>query len=524
MPAVSPSRWTLRTKLVCSVLLLFILVTAAVGALTVLRLKATLTTQVDNQLALTASTISPNSEGGGRQLPPPPTVGNTSIQVTVTADGSVVSAEGRGGYIAQNFVSGYSRVETSLSSAQIATLRKAGLGIEPTVVDLGPTLGRFRVVAVIHSIATQNIKTGQVTPNTPVVTMIGLPVGGIDDAVRQMALTVALLSAAGLILVGGAAGMLIRRSLAPLRRVAATASRVSQLPLSSGQVDMHERVPAVDTDPRTEVGQVGAALNDMLDHVDSALTARQISEMKVRQFVADASHELRTPLASIKGYAELSRRERDPVPADVSHALNRIESEAGRMTSLVEDLLLLARLDNGRPLEKAPVDITRLAIETVSDAHAAGPRHEWKLDLPDAGLEVLGDEARVRQVFINLLANARRHTRDGTTITTGVRPADGHAVISVCDNGPGIPPDLMPHIFERFTRGDSARTRTEGSTGLGLSIVHAVVTAHHGWVTVKSRPGDTRFEIWLPALAGPPRGDPDSHPREDWATPGTMSM
>ena len=512
-PVLSPSRWTLRTKLVCSVLLLFILVTAAVGSLTVLRLKTTLTSQVDNQLAAQAARIAPNAASPGQQLPSPPTVGNKSIQLTVTTSGTVVLAESRGSYTAQNFVSGYSS-QSSLSHSQIVRLGKAGLGTDPTVVDI-PSLGRFRVIAVRHNIATKSLDSGEISPNTPVVTMIGLPIGGIDDAVRRMALSVALLSAAGLILVGGAAAAVIRRSLEPLRRVSATASRVSQLPLSSGQVEMHERVPAEDTDPHTEVGQVGAALNGMLDHVDNALTARQTSEMKVRQFVADASHELRTPLASIRGYAELSRRERQPVPADVAHALNRIESEAGRMTSLVEDLLLLARLDNGRPLERTPVDITRLVLETVSDAHAAGPHHEWKLDLPDEALEVIGDEARIRQVIINLLANARRHTPEGTTVTTGVHRADGHVVISVCDNGPGIPQDLVPHIFERFIRGDSARTRTEGSTGLGLSIVHAVVTAHRGWVTVQSEPGDTRFQIWLPSSTGRPPGDS--------ITPATMT-
>ena len=177
------------------------------------------------------------------------------------------------------------------------------------------------------------------------------------------------------------------------------------------------RVPEEDTDPHTEVGTVGAALNRMLGHVGSALTARQASEKKVRQFVADASHELRTPLASIRGYAELTRRSPHDLPDDVTHSIGRIESEATRMTSLVEDLLLLARLDEGRELERDPVDLSILLVDAISDAHAAGPDHRWTLDLPDEPVEVTGDEPRLHQVIMNLLANARVHTPDGTHVT-----------------------------------------------------------------------------------------------------------
>ncbi|MEO8749113.1 MAG: ATP-binding protein, partial [Allobranchiibius sp.] len=297
---------------------------------------------------------------------------------------------------------------------------------------------------------------------------------------------------------------LVRRNLEPLRRVAATATRVSTLPLSTGEVVMQERVAPSDTDERTEVGQVGAALNQMLDHVTGALTARQESETRVRQFVADASHELRTPLASIRGYAELSRREHEPVPEGVQHAMSRIESESTRMTALVEDLLLLARLDSGRPLEREPVDVTLLVMETTSDARAAGPDHRWALDLPEEPAEMIGDEARIRQVLINVLANARRHTPPGTLITTRVGDTRYETVIRVTDNGPGIPPELLPHIFERFIRGDSARTRTEGSTGLGLAIVSAVVSAHGGRLEVASQPGETSFTIYLPRAAAVP--------------------
>ncbi|MEV4202979.1 sensor histidine kinase, partial [Micromonospora globbae] len=285
---------------------------------------------------------------------------------------------------------------------------------------------------------------------------------------------------------------------------AATAGRVSELTLDRGEVALSERVPESDTDPRTEVGQVGGALNRMLGHVAAALAARQASETRVRQFVADASHELRTPLAAIRGYAEVARRGRDQVPPDVAHALRRVESESTRMTHLVDDLLLLARLDSGRPLVAEPVDLTALVVDALSDAHVAGPEHRWQLDLPDEPLTVTGDAARLHQVVANLLANARVHTPPGTTVTTTLRGEPDAAVLRVADDGPGVPPTLRAEIFERFTRGDSSRSRAHGSTGLGLSIVAAVVEAHHGTVTVDSHPGRTVFTVRLPSPAPSP--------------------
>ena len=280
----------------------------------------------------------------------------------------------------------------------------------------------------------------------------------------------------------------------------ATATRVSELPLDRGEVALAVRVPPSDADPRTEVGQVGAAINRMLGHVASALSARQASEHKVRQFVADASHELRTPLASIRGYSELTRRGNHELPEDVVHAMGRVESEATRMTSLVEDLLLLARLDEGRDLDRKPVDLSRLLIDAVSDAHAAGPDHEWSLDLPDEPVQVEGDAARLHQVVANLLANARVHTPPSTAVRVALADDnEGHAVVTVSDDGPGIPAELQPLLFERFARGDSSRSRAAGSTGLGLAIVQAVVTGHGGTVSVESVPGKTSFRVELPA-------------------------
>jgi two-component system OmpR family sensor kinase len=271
-------------------------------------------------------------------------------------------------------------------------------------------------------------------------------------------------------------------------------------------------VPEHLTDERTEVGQVGAALNALLAHVESSLEARHRSEQQVRQFVADASHELRTPLAIIAGYTELARRRPDDDLA-LRTALVKVEEESGRMTALVEDLLLLARLDSGRPLDRQQVDLTRLLLEAVSDARVLAPDHRWRLALPEEGVEVPGDEQRLHQVVTNLLTNARKYTPPGTTVT--VRAHAGG--FDVHDDGPGFPPELAGHAFERFVRGDVARTRGGdpgtagtaggvgingingiGGAGLGLALVHAIVTAHGGAVTLATSPGDTTVAVSLP--------------------------
>ena len=335
----------------------------------------------------------------------------------------------------------------------------------------------------------------------------GLPLSSVRDSLVQLGLILLVVTGVALLAGVGAVIWVVRRSLAPLDRVAATARRVSMLPLDRGEVQLGVRVPLRDTDPRTEVGQVGAALNQMLENVSSALAARQASETRVRQFVADASHELRTPLAAIRGYAELARR--DPLDQQgVGHALHRVESESTRMTVLVDDLLLLARLDSGRPLASGTVDMTKLTIDAVSDAQVAGPDHRWELDLPDDPVLTLGDDARLQQVLANLLANARTHTPPGSLVSCRLRATTGSVVLTVTDNGPGIPAHLQPEIFHRFVRGDSSRSRAAGSTGLGLAIVAAVVAAHDGAVSVQSRPGLTSFTVELPRGRNPlPAGD-----------------
>ncbi|HEY2204713.1 MAG TPA: HAMP domain-containing sensor histidine kinase [Pseudonocardia sp.] len=337
------------------------------------------------------------------------------------------------------------------------------------------------------------------------VEVTGLPMDDVRDVLRQLTVIQIWAAAFGLAVTGVAAAVIVRVALRPLRRVAATATRVAEQPLDRGRVALDERVPATEVDPRTEVGQVGAALNRMLEHLGTALDARYASELRLRQFLADASHELRTPLAAIRGYAELAGRRHDDVSPTVAHVLRRVSSQTERMTSLVEDMLLLARLDAGRPLAHEPVELSQLVVDAVSDAHAAGPEHRWRLSLPDRAVTVPGDPVRLGQVLGNLLTNARVHTPPGTAVLAELVVRGERAVLRVTDDGPGIAAELLPQVFGRFARGDGSRSREAGSTGLGLAIAHAVTGAHGGTIRVTSEPGRTAFTVELPAAVEAPR-------------------
>jgi two-component system OmpR family sensor kinase len=317
----------------------------------------------------------------------------------------------------------------------------------------------------------------------------GLPQSRVNEVVGSVVRWEAMLGVLTLAAAGIAGLYIVRRNLAPLRAVAATAHEAAALPLSSGAVDLAPRVP--DPDERTEVGQVGAALNTLLAHIENALAARHRSEQQVRQFVADASHELRTPLSTIRGYADLATSREDDVDA-MRTALRKVTGEAERMSALVEDLLLLAQLDAGRPLMSEPVDLSRLTVEAVADARVLAPGHTWLLDVADQPVEVVGDERRLQQVVRNLVSNARQHTPEGTTVTVTVEPGR----LTVADNGPGF--DQPETALERFSRGDPARTGGDESVGLGLSIVDSIVRAHGGSVSIDSRPDETRVIVELP--------------------------
>ena len=589
-PAVR--RRSLRARLVAGVLGLVLITSALVGAFSTLALRHTLMERLDEKLVAAsdraaarrheAAGKSTGDDGcradrsddpGGADKPDRPVPagldapGQSTGTLTIISSGAAGSPTVAAGYIDSG------GLYQSLSEAETRALLSLEPTGEPVTVTIS-SLGDYRVVA------SRDSKSGDL-----VVT--GLSMAGDNALVRTQLLIeimIALLGATAAALAGRA---MVRSSLAPLERVAATAERVASQPLASGEVRIRERVADADLDSSQEVGQVGAALNTLLGHVEEALSARQRSETQVRQFVADASHELRTPLASIRGYTELIAREGAgaALPEEATHALERVHSESVRMTGLVEDLLLLARLDAGRELRREEVDLLGVLLDTVADARAAGPDHVWELDLSalgspdgeggaedadggdradDAGGEpplVVGDEARLRQVLVNLLANARVHTPPGTRVTTrlsrgpgaaggpgagtadpgatpGVDPAAGGAngaptpgasrapggsggapaapsdaagtwVITIGDDGPGIDPAVRDRIFERFARADASRERRTGSTGLGMSIALAIVTAHRGVLTVDSvRAGDdpaspqahgTTFTVTLPA-------------------------
>jgi two-component system OmpR family sensor kinase len=333
------------------------------------------------------------------------------------------------------------------------------------------------------------------------VLITGLPMEPVQAVVHRLELVAACVFGAALAVAGIAGALWVRWSLRPLSRVAATATRVSELPLASGEVALPPRAP--ESDPRSEVGRVAGAFNRMLGHVEDALTKRHASEERLRSFAADASHELRTPVASVRGHAELALLHPGPVPPQVTRALERIAAESARMGEMVDDLLLLARLDAGRPLEQLPVDLTHLVLDSVTDARAAGPDHRWTLELPEEPVTVTGDAHRLQQVLANLLANARLHTPAGTKVTVSLTRDRTGAALKVADDGPGVPTDVQPGVFERFTRADRRRTEgAGGGAGLGLSIVAAVTEAHGGTVELESRPGATTFTVLLPTAAG----------------------
>ena len=579
-----PTRGTLRRRLVLLVVALLIAVVATMATFSTVALRSSLLTQLDDRLKATnaRALFGPDGDDQAGRPPSGSTTADSSTDDSGTGTGTgpstapagtpttfptLPSGEVPGGLSGRGQDVGTanviqrgsdtfsalvdaSGVLTTLTDAQQTALLSVPRDGHPRNVEI-PDLGNYRAVATTHL-------SGDV-----VVT--ALPTRSISATVQRYIVVELLVGLVGALVAGALGSLLLRRELRPLMRVAATATRVAQLPLAKGEVAIAERVDLRDTDPQTEVGQVGAAVNQMLGHVESALAARHDSEQQVRQFVADASHELRTPLASIRGYAELVRRSPDELPPQARHALDRVESETVRMTALVSDMLLLARLDSGRPLVAEPVDLGGLAIDAVADAHAASPDHVWRLELPGSGPDgpwvpgapgapsdgptgsasdattvpligptanpvtgddelsdadldaladletsdddpsvlVVGDEDRLRQVLGNLLSNARVHTPAGTHVTVRVRREGDEAVIEVQDDGPGIPEPLRSRLFQRFTRGDASRNRSSGSssTGLGMAIAHAVVSAHHGTMTVASRPGSTTFVVRLPADA-----------------------
>ncbi|HUY56224.1 MAG TPA: HAMP domain-containing sensor histidine kinase [Candidatus Micrarchaeaceae archaeon] len=319
--------------------------------------------------------------------------------------------------------------------------------------------------------------------------LLAFPLSDVDSTLAQLRLLELVVSGGVLLLLGVGAWWIVQLGLRPLARIRLTASAIA-----GG--DLSRRVePGA---PRTEVGELATSLNEMLSQIERAFAARSASEARMRQFMSDASHELRTPLSSIRGYAELFRHGAEGHPDDLGKAMTRIESESARMTQLVDDLLLLARLDEGRPLERMTVDLSQLAVDAVADASVADRQHPIKVEAP-APMPVLGDEARLRQVIGNLLRNATLHTPAQTPIEVTVKQSGDAALLQVVDHGPGVAPEIAARIFERFVRADPSRGREQGGSGLGLAIVAAIVAAHQGTLRLEQTPGGgATFSVRIP--------------------------
>ncbi len=336
----------------------------------------------------------------------------------------------------------------------------------------------------------------QSDPEDSGVTVVAVPLTEVDSTLHRLLLVEALVIAGVLLGLGASAFFVVRLGLRPLSRIEATAGQIA-----AG--DLSRRVSPATT--RTEVGRLGIALNAMLERLEQAFAARTASEERLRQFLADASHELRTPLASIRGYAELFRMGATRDEAGTERAMRRIEEEAARMGVLVEDLLALARLDEAPERDRTEVDVTELAADAVHDARARSPEREITLAAAGPAL-VRGDELQLRQLLANLVGNALVHTPAGTPVEVAVTTAAGEVRLIVRDHGPGIPPEAREHLFERFWRREGGRERGKAGAGLGLAIVHGIVTGHQGRIAVDESPGGgAQFTVVLPAAGTDPR-------------------
>jgi two-component system OmpR family sensor kinase len=331
--------------------------------------------------------------------------------------------------------------------------------------------------------------------------LVALPLDDVAATLRRLVTVEVIVTGAALLVAAGLGLWLVRVGLRPLRDIETTASNIA-----GGQLNL--RVPPADE--RTEVGRVGAALNTMLERIEDAFERQAASERRLRRFVADASHELRTPVSATAAYAELFELGARQRPADLERVMLGIRRETARMQALIDDLLLLARLDEGRPLERQPVDLVAVAGEAIEAARAVGPKWPLTMDATEP-VEVTGDRLALRQVLDNLLANVRTHTPPGTSASVRVSVDDGTAVVEVRDQGPGLESETAARVFERFYRADPSRSRDRGGSGLGLALVAAIVTAHEGSVHVDSSPGEgATFRVRLPLVRGGGERQPDA--------------
>jgi two-component system OmpR family sensor kinase len=486
----SPFRnWSLRSRLTLGIVLLTALGYFAASLLTQSLLKGYLTSEVDKQLAtITSGTFDRIQQSGiahevsesddhvvgkphsNKAMASPLTRVPTSASLTLLdMQGNVIG--GLGGDLNSAPITDYVK---GLLPAEVASH-----GEKPFTIDAPGS--DFRVIA-------------RALPNNGGTVVAAQSLNDLNRTTSRLGFLFALIGLLLLLLIAIAARTVIKVGLRPLEDAEKTAEEIAAGNLSA-------RMP--EADPSTEVGRLVTSLNTMLARIEDAFSVRTESENKLRRFVADASHELRTPITAIRGFSELHRQGAVTGEKETSELIGRIENESKRMGSLVEDLLLLARLDQAREMDSKPVDINKVVEDAVISARAAGPNHPVTFNTSGDEIFTLGDEVRIHQVVANLLANARAHTPAGTPITVSVQSTDAGVEVSVADKGPGLSVEDQKRIFERFYRADSSRVRTSADgSGLGLSIVDAVMRAHGGSVSVQSTPGEGAvFTLSFPSRA-----------------------
>ena len=460
-------RLSLRARLLLVVLALATVGLVAADLATYSSLSSFLLDRTDSSLDQTAHAISrPGRDDVEPRIAPPGTV----VQVR-SLDGATVVAT-----VARPALPGYAAPSPDLP----ATIDppKDTPGSEAVAYFTVGSAGdgdRYRVRASIEDGATGML-------------VVASSLEDVDSTLHRLLLIEAFVT---ILVIGGIAGLglwVVRLGLRPLGEIEDTAASIA-----AG--DLSQRVERAEE--RTEVGRLGLSLNAMLAQIESAFRAQEASERKLRRFVADASHELRTPLAAVRAYAELYDRGAAERPADLERSMKGISRESERMSVLVDDLLLLARLDDGRPLERVPVALDEVVGEAVETAQAVEPGRQ--IDLTAEPVAVVGDRVRLRQIVDNLLANVRAHTPADTAVSVTLTRTNGSAEIAVTDSGPGLDAEHLAHVFERFYRADASRARASGGVGLGLAIVAAVAEAHGGSVSASSEPGKgSTFRIALP--------------------------
>jgi two-component system OmpR family sensor kinase len=470
---------SLRLKLLIAVILVAVAGLIVTDVVTYTSLQSFLMDRVDQQLAAARFPVARElSKGRARPFSGPRDPGSSQVPPGTFAEWRDSSGSVVGSSLVYTY-GGPSQPEPVLPS----TLPRPGAS--ETEPDL------FTTEAVGGSSLHYRVQVDPLADDAGVL-IVAIPLADVDQTLGRLRIILGVVSGVVVLGLGLVLWWLVRRGLRPLEEMGVTAGAIA-----AG--DLTRRVEP--TDGRTEIGRLGLALNEMLAQIEAAFEERRASEARLRRFVADASHELRTPLTSIRGYAELFRRGADSRPEDLAKSMRRIEAEAARLGVLVDDLLLLARLDQGRPLEREPVDIARIAGDAADSARAIDANRPLTLNVDGPAL-VLGDEGRLRQVVDNLLDNARVHTPAGTPVQVTVDRDGQEVVLSVADEGPGVLPDVAHRVFERFYRGDPARSRRTGGVGLGLSIVSAIVEAHGGNVSCESSNGaGATFQVRLPALA-----------------------